>query len=76
MANPATIRAVAEAICKSRTCEGVHCCQWPAQGGRTKCPVRDGHYDDAALAAILVLHPIATVTGPATLGAHDHSISL
>lgn len=28
---------VAKAICKSRTCEGIYCCQWPAQGGRQSC---------------------------------------
>lgn len=46
------VERVARAICKSRTCEGFSCCQWPANGGRTKCPVRDGGYDDAARAAL------------------------
>jgi len=46
---------VAKAICKSNTCEGIHCCQWPAQGGRLKCPVQMGAYDDAARAAILAV---------------------
>lgn len=46
------IEMVAKAICKSRTCEGVSCCQWPAQGGRTQCPVRDGGYNAAAIDAI------------------------
>jgi hypothetical protein len=46
------IERVAKAICKSRTCEGIHCCQWPANGGRLKCPVQMGGYDDAAIAAI------------------------
>jgi hypothetical protein len=53
---------VARAICKSRTCEGFLCCQWPAQGGRTKCPVKDGAYDDAALAASHAL--IAALENP------------
>jgi hypothetical protein len=43
---------VARAICESRTCEGAACCQWPANGGRTNCPVEKGGYDDAAQAAI------------------------
>jgi hypothetical protein len=46
------IQAVATAICKSRTCEGINCCQWPAQGGRTRCPVKLGGYDAAARDAI------------------------
>jgi hypothetical protein len=46
------LEEVARAICKSRTCEGVSCCQWPAQGGRTVCPVKHGAYDPAARAAI------------------------
>jgi hypothetical protein len=49
------VRAVAQAICKSRTCEGWRCCQWPAQMTRTQCPVRDGAYDDAARAAIAAM---------------------
>jgi hypothetical protein len=59
------IDAVARAICKSRTCEGVNCCQWPSQGSRkSDCPVSRGGYDDAAKAAIgamqeLSLLPIA-----------------
>jgi hypothetical protein len=44
--------AVAREICRSKTCEGINCCQWPAQGGRTSCPVKAGGYDDAARAAI------------------------
>lgn len=36
------------AICKSRTCEGINCCQWPANRGRIDCPVKRGGYDDAA----------------------------
>ena len=49
------IRIVARAICKSRTCEGINCCQWPAQMGRRDCPVERGAYDDAAQAAVLAL---------------------
>lgn len=49
------IRKVATAICKSRTCEGYACCQWPAHGGRTKCPVRDGGYDEAAQDALIAV---------------------
>ena len=46
--------AVAKAICKSRSCEGAACCQWPANGGRSiaECPVWRGGYTDAAKAAI------------------------
>lgn len=49
-----TIRkAVARAICKSRTCEGVNCCEWPANMGRRHdCPMMRGGYDDAGDAAI------------------------
>ncbi|MEQ1518026.1 MAG: hypothetical protein ABL931_16220 [Usitatibacteraceae bacterium] len=49
---------VAKAICKSRTCEGVSCCQWPANGGRSiaECPVWRGGYNDAAEAAIAAMH--------------------
>jgi hypothetical protein len=46
---------VARAICKSRTCEGISCCQWPANGGRQNCPVQMGGYDDAAREAILAV---------------------
>ncbi len=42
---------LAQAICKSRTCEGFSCCQWPGNRGRTECPVSRGGYDDAAKAA-------------------------
>lgn len=45
------VERIAKAICKSRTCEGANCCQWPAQGGRLHCPVKQGGYDDAARAA-------------------------
>lgn len=55
----AALRQVAKAICKSRTCEGINCCQWPCNGGRRKdargqsvpCNVELGGYDDAAQAA-------------------------
>ncbi len=49
------VEKVARAICRSSSCEGVRCCQWPAQGGRMDCPVRHGGYDDAARAAIAVV---------------------
>lgn len=47
--------AIARVICKSRTCEGVKCCQWPSQGGRVECPVRNGNYNDAADAILALL---------------------
>lgn len=55
----AALRQVAKAICKSRTCEGLNCCQWPCNGGKPgdfnrrhlSCPVDRGGYDDAAQAA-------------------------
>jgi len=47
------LERVAKSICKSRTCEGIACCEWPAQMGRRhNCPVTRGAYDDAARAAI------------------------
>jgi hypothetical protein len=46
------LRKVAAAICKSRTCSGIACCQWPAQAGRLDCPVAKGQYDDAGKAAL------------------------
>ena len=49
------IELVAIAICKSRTCEGADCCQWPANGGRIQCPVKNGGYNDAAKEAIQAL---------------------
>lgn len=50
-------RAVARAICKSRSCEGEACCQWPANRGRLAkdCPVERGGYDNAAAAVITKL---------------------
>jgi hypothetical protein len=60
-----TVDAVARAICKSRSCEGVNCCQWPSQGARkSNCVVDRGGYDEAAKEAIgklqeLSLLPIA-----------------
>ena len=47
-------KLVAQAICKSRSCEGFMCCQWPGSRGRTNCPVEKGGYDDAADAALAV----------------------
>jgi hypothetical protein len=55
----AALREVARAICKSATCEGMNCCQWPCNGGRRRdergqpirCNVEVGGYDDAANAA-------------------------
>lgn len=49
------VLTVARAICRSRTCEGFMCCQWPAQGGRTECPVDKGGYTDAAREAIAAM---------------------
>jgi len=49
------LELVAIAICKSRSCEGIHCCQWPAQTGRLKCPVKAGGYNDSARDAIAAL---------------------
>lgn len=48
------VERVARAICKSRSCEGINCCQWPANMGRSKCPVNERGYDDAAQDAIAV----------------------
>ncbi len=48
------IERVAQAICLSKTCEGISCCQNPSQRGRLDCPVSDGGYNDAARAAIAV----------------------
>lgn len=52
-----TIRTVALAICKSRTCEGAWCCQWPANMGRTNCNAKNGAYDDAAIFALAAIAP-------------------
>jgi hypothetical protein len=49
------IRRIATAICKSKTCEGISCCDWPAQRGRTDCPVKRGAYDDAARDALAAI---------------------
>lgn len=47
------IETMARAICKSQTCEGFECCEWPANYGRKgKCPVTRGGYDSAARAAL------------------------
>lgn len=50
--NGEKVREVALAICKSRTCEGASCCQWPANMGRVNCNAKSGAYDEAAIAAI------------------------
>lgn len=66
------IEIVARAICKSRTCEGQNCCQWPANTGRTKCPVKQGGYDDAAREAIKAMQePTATALWRAAEEAHS-----
>lgn len=59
MDNPELEKLVAQALCKSRSCEGIACCQWPANRGRTKaqCPVENHGYDDAAKAAIEAIAP-------------------
>jgi hypothetical protein len=62
----AAIEKVAKAICKSSTCEGINCCQWPCNGGRWhdmnrqpgKCRVEEGRYDDAAQSALEVLREL------------------
>ncbi len=46
------LRIAALAICKSRTCEGMYCCQWPANLGRLNCNAKAGAYDHAARAAL------------------------
>ena len=50
----AMVEVVAKAICKSRSCEGAACCQWPANRGRSlaECPVWRGGYTDAARDAV------------------------
>ena len=49
---------MARAICRSKTCEGVGCCQWPANTGRRhNCPADKGGYNDAARAAINAIDP-------------------
>lgn len=49
-----SVEQIERAICHSRTCEGMMCCQNPAQMGRASCPVKAGGYADAA-DAILAL---------------------
>lgn len=47
---------IARAICKSRTCEGINCCEWPANAGRRhNCPVSKGNYADAARAVLVLI---------------------
>ncbi len=61
LAKRVLVRIVAKAICKSRSCEGINCCQIPCNGGkhgdwnrtRRECPVDNGGYDFAALDAVL-----------------------
>ena len=73
MTSTPMVETIARAICKSRTCEGMHCCQWPAQGGRTQCPVRSGAYDDAARAALSALStPTEGMVEAGCLAIADH----
>ena len=52
----AEIECVARAICKSRSCLGHQCCEWPANMGlRHDCAVTKGGYADAARAAIAAM---------------------
>jgi len=51
------VERVARAICKSKTGEGVHCCQWPGHGGRATCFAAMGNFDDGARAAIEAMQP-------------------
>jgi len=51
------VERVARAICKSKTGEGVHCCQWPGNGGRAMCFAAMGNFDDGARAAIEAMQP-------------------
>lgn len=63
------IERMAQSICKSRTCEGISCCQWPAQGGRVDCPVKRGAYDDAAKCAIeTMLNPTVAMIAAGWVG--------
>ena len=53
---PDPIERVARAICKSKTCHGKDCREWPANAGlRHKCRVDKGGFDDAARAAIAAM---------------------
>ena len=71
------IERVAIAICKSRTCEGIDCCQWPANRGRIKCPVKLGGYNDAAHDAIAALrHPNKTMIEQGKAATGDGNIFL
>lgn len=64
---------VAHAICKSRTCEGISCCQWPANGGRTDCPVKNGGYDDAARDALAAARvPTAAMCDSSADAGNEH----
>lgn len=53
---PEKIEAMAKAICGSRSCEGVHCCQWPANRGRINC--HPYAYMDAAKDALAALRNV------------------
>lgn len=61
LAKRVLVRLVAKAICKSNSCQGINCCQWPGNGGRhgdwnrlrRECPAKAGGYDNAALDAIV-----------------------
>jgi hypothetical protein len=66
------VKRVAQAICKSKTCEGISCCQWPAQAARRhKCPVEAGAYDDAARDAITSMREPTDPMICAVLDLHD-----
>lgn len=71
MSDPMTvIEIVARAICKSRTCEGFNCCQWPANAGRIhQCTVPKGGYDDASQAAITAVFDAIAEPTPGMLNA-------
>lgn len=69
------IRRVALAICKSRTCEGVSCCQWPSNGGRTQCNAKKGYYDEAARDAIAAMQDPSGAMMDAGNAAREASIS-
>jgi len=55
---------IAKAICKSASCQGIDCCQWPSQGGRLKCAVDQGGYKAAAQAVLAILSPQDGTTKP------------
>jgi hypothetical protein len=67
----AQIEAAAKAICKSATCEGINCCQWPSNGSKRRdhlgqaveCNVAKGAYDAAAIAALTAAAQVAEPPG-------------